>query len=290
MARWWWAAVPLLAATAWGFNLRRRPARREEQRELFEGVVYRRQARRWPRPLVIHTMAVDLTAVDFLVTPGDANCGRDVPARTTSAFLREFGLQVAVNGSFFEPFRPGTPWSYYPRAGDGVYILGLAVSQGQAYSQSNHHFSYLCFGDGHAEICRGDRPMNGQQQALAGFQRLVENGQLVRYADQSLHPRTAVGLAEGGKRLWLMVIDGRQWRYSEGVTLAELSELLLELGVEDGLNLDGGGSSTLVVEGARGPRLMNAPIHTYIPLRERPVGNHLGIYARKKEGREEGRG
>jgi hypothetical protein len=284
MARWWWAAVPLLAATAWAVNLRRRPARYPEQVELFEGVVYTRQARRLPRPLVIHTMAVELAAVDFLVTPGDANCGRDVPARTTSAFLREFGVQVAVNGSFFEPFRPGTPWSYYPQTGDGVYILGLAVSRGEAYSQANGHFSYLCFGDGRAEICPGDRPVNGQQQALAGFQRLVENGRPVAHADASLHPRTAVALADGGRRLWLMVVDGRQWRYSEGVTLAELSELLLELGVEDALNLDGGGSSTLVMESARGPHLLNAPIHTYIPMRERPVGNHLGIFAKKRPG------
>jgi hypothetical protein len=284
MARWWWAAVPLLAATVWAVNLRRRPARRDEQAALFEGVVYRRQARCRPRPLVIHTVAVDLAAVDFLVTPGDARCGRDVPARTTSAFLREFGVQVAVNGSFFEPFRPGTPWSYYPRAGDGVYILGLAASGGEVYSQANGHFSYLCLGEGRAEICPGDRPVNGQQQALAGFQRLVAEGRPVRHADESLHPRTAVGLAEEGKRLWLVVVDGRQWRYSEGVTLAELSELLLELGVEDGLNLDGGGSSTLVVEGAKGPCLLNAPIHTYIPMRERPVGNHLGIYAKRRPG------
>lgn len=282
MARGWWAAVPLLAATAWIANLRRRPARRDEQIELFEGVVYRRQARNRPRPLVIHTVAVDLAAVDLLVTPGDPACGRDVPARTTSAFLREFGVQVAINGSFFEPFRPGTPWSYYPRAGDGVYILGLAASGGQVYSQMNYHFSYLCFADGRAEICPGERPVNGHQQVLAGFQRLVVEGRPVKHADKSLHPRTAVGLSDGGKRLWLMVVDGRQRWYSEGVTLAELSELLLELGVEDGLNLDGGGSSTLVVEGERGPRLLNAPIHTYIPMRERPVGNHLGIYARKK--------
>jgi exopolysaccharide biosynthesis protein len=43
--------------------------------------------------------------------------------------------------------------------------------------------------------------------------------------------------------------------------------------------MDGGGSSTLVVEGEDGsPRILNTPIDNYIPGRERPVGNHLGIY------------
>lgn len=286
MDAFWWAAVPfglapVLAGVAWTTSLRRRPARRDEQVELFEGVVYRRQVRRWPRRLLVHTIAVDLSsaAVDFLVTPGDQKTDKDVAARTTSDFLREFGVQVAINGSFFLPFRPGTPWSYYPRSGDGVHILGLAVSGGHCYAQTDANFPILYFAGGRAEICQGDCPP-ATSQALAGSQLLVQQGRPVISKDPALHPRTAVAIGEGGRRLWLMVVDGRQWRYSEGVTLAELSDLLLELGVEDALNLDGGGSSTLVVAGPNGPRLLNAPIHTYIPMRERPVGNHLGIFAR----------
>src|SRR5690606_1833091 len=163
------------------------------------------------------------------------------------------------------------PWSYYPRAGDGVYILGLAASGGPVYGETKYHLSYLGFADGRAAICPRQRPGNGHpagrgrvqrvvagvapgkrrgsdstrgqgvicpgvppvtghQQVLAGFQRLVVEGRPVKHADKSLHPRTAVGLSDGGKRLWLMVVDGRQRWYSEGVTLAELSELLLELG------------------------------------------------------------
>jgi hypothetical protein len=48
------------------------------------------------------------------------------------------------------------------------------------------------------------------------------------------------------------------------------------------MNLDGGGSSTLAVEGANGrPEVLNSPIHQRIPGRERPVGNHLGIFAER---------
>jgi hypothetical protein len=47
------------------------------------------------------------------------------------------------------------------------------------------------------------------------------------------------------------------------------------------INLDGGGSSTLVIENVQGrPQILNAPIHASIPGVERPVGNHLGVWVR----------
>ena len=57
---------------------------------------------------------------------------------------------------------------------------------------------------------------------------------------------------------------------------------MIDIGAHDAMNLDGGGSSTLVVRGEDGqPRILNSPIDLYIPGRERPVGNHLGIYFKK---------
>jgi hypothetical protein len=48
------------------------------------------------------------------------------------------------------------------------------------------------------------------------------------------------------------------------------------------MSLDGGGSSTLVIEGEDGlPEILNSPIDSYIPGRERPVANHLGITVKK---------
>ena len=82
-----------------------------------------------------------------------------------------------------------------------------------------------------------------------------------------------------GTILWLIVVDGRQDQYSEGVTLGELAEIVSHLGAESALNLDGGGSSTLVMETDVGPKILNAPIHRRIQMFERPVANHLGVYA-----------
>jgi exopolysaccharide biosynthesis protein len=68
-----------------------------------------------------------------------------------------------------------------------------------------------------------------------------------------VHPRTAAGVDADG-RLILMVVDGRQPE-SRGVSLEELATLMLEVGAVTAINLDGGGSSTLVVNG----RLVNRP-------------------------------
>ena len=91
------------------------------------------------------------------------------------------------------------------------------------------------------------------------------------------HPRTAVGIARGGRRLLLVVVDGRQKGYSDGMTLRELAGLIRELGARDALNLDGGGSTTLVYsdpENAGALRIANRPSDAE---GERPVGDALAI-------------
>jgi len=91
-----------------------------------------------------------------------------------------------------------------------------------------------------------------------------------------------VALDREGRRLILIAVDGRQPNYSEGVTLAELAEIVIEHGGDTALNLDGGGSTTLVMEGKSGePILLNSSIDNRIPGRERPVANPLGIYAQR---------
>ncbi|MEO8393260.1 MAG: phosphodiester glycosidase family protein, partial [Chloroflexota bacterium] len=62
--------------------------------------------------------------------------------------------------------------------------------------------------------------------------------------------------------------------------MSELCDLLLEFGAYQAINLDGGGSTTLVAQNADGTaQVLNSPIHARIPGRERPIANQLGIYA-----------
>jgi hypothetical protein len=275
------AALALLAAGAlliW----QSRPPRTDHQEALFRGVSYTRSVRSEPRPLMIHVVSVDLRSpgIRFLVTPGDPRCGMELCAATTGDFLETFDLQVAVNGSYFTPWKDNLPWDYYPHSGDPVDATGLAISNGALYSADERR-PRLCIRERAVQVTRGPCPPN-TQQAVSGNVMLVEQGHLAPDLDPGnteLHPRSAVALSADGAQLWLIVVDGRQGGYSEGVSLAELAQVADQLGAHTAMNLDGGGSSTLVVAGAGGPRTLNAPIHGRIPMRQRPVANHLGIYA-----------
>lgn len=278
-----WLSLILLAALLAFGEIReavQRPPRQDITETLFEGVTYRRFARTTPRPLMIHVLEIDLDApgIGFLVTPGDDSIAMDLRARTTTEFANEFGVQIAINGSFFEPFHAQLPWDYYPRLGDPVNIKGFAMSDRRVYSEDKQKWPILCLTAAHVQIlytaCADE-----DTQGLAGNHLLLQDGEIVAPEDEALHPRTAVAINSSGTRLWLIVIDGRQTRYSEGVTLWELAEIALEAGADIALNLDGGGSSTMVMRGDSGTNILNAPFHTNIPMRQRPVGNHLGIFA-----------
>ena len=89
------------------------------------------------------------------------------------------------------------------------------------------------------------------------------------------HPRTLVGYRPGGDTI-LMTVDGRRRGHSDGVTLYEAQDLLLEVGATHGINLDGGGSSTFVAPCAGGPCVVNRPSDNT----ERPVTVALALVPR----------
>jgi hypothetical protein len=96
---------------------------------------------------------------------------------------------------------------------------------------------------------------------VAGGQLLVQNGRALP-TDQWIevaafdtghvlnrHPRTAIGRSSGGQVL-LVTVDGRQSGWSSGLTMRELADVMIALGADDAVNLDGGGSTTMTVDGA----------------------------------------
>jgi exopolysaccharide biosynthesis protein len=110
--------------------------------------------------------------------------------------------------------------------------------------------------------------------ALGGGPRLVKEGRpqvpfawewfTLRFHDTRA-PRTAIGITAAGKLLFVTV-DGRSTR-NTGMTLRELAALMVQLGAVEAMNLDGGGSATMVVGG----RIVNEPSDG----RERPIGSAL---------------
>jgi exopolysaccharide biosynthesis protein len=94
--------------------------------------------------------------------------------------------------------------------------------------------------------------LTGVWTAIESWAYLLVNGVNTgdpRYISGNIEPRSAVGLSQDKRYLILMTIDGRQTGYSEGATAYEESEWLQRFGAYNGINLDGGGSSTMVFNG-----------------------------------------
>ena len=80
-------------------------------------------------------------------------------------------------------------------------------------------------------------------EAVSGRQVLLNDG-VAQSDDTHLEPRTAVGVTKSGKRLFILVGDGRRKEYSNGLSYADMAQIFKSLGAYDALNLDGGGSSS----------------------------------------------
>ena len=117
------------------------------------------------------------------------------------------------------------------------------------------------------------------QEVVGGFPELLRNGTevlgtqtVVASFGQQRHPRTAIGWTSDRARLFLVLVDGRQAPYSDGMSLPELTWLFQRIGASDALNLDGGGSSALAIRGAVVNRVSDRAAGQ---PNERAVGNAL---------------
>ena len=284
--RWSWAIIVIVAASSGLYLLftMGRPAPVPLKREIFEGVTYHRVVRYLPHSMVAHILEIDkknAKGLHFIVTPPDEVEGGELKARTTSQFLQEFGVQIAINGDGFFPWWSRSPIDYYPHVGDPVTPNGYTASHGEIYADGLQDIGSepTLYISRRNEITFNNPP-NKIFHALSGDFMLIMGGKIIPDLDDSiLHPRTAIGVNRNGRWLYLVVIDGRQPFYSTGATYKELADLLLDFGAHNAMALDGGGSSMMVIQGENGePVILNSPIDSYIPGRERPVANHLGIY------------
>ncbi|WP_460496507.1 phosphodiester glycosidase family protein [Glycomyces tarimensis] len=123
------------------------------------------------------------------------------------------------------------------------------------------------------------------ETAVSGRQVLIEDGEVVGHSDQARHPRTAVGFSEDGQTMYVVTFDGRQ-ASSGGYTLTEVAEQLHAMGAHSALNLDGGGSSTLLARAPGTDELIavNSPSDGH----QRSVGNGLALTVPAGDGKATG--
>jgi hypothetical protein len=255
--------------------------RSENRAALREAIRHESITRTEPRPLRIQVLRYDLHAPGFelAVAIGEDPDG-DGPIEAVlthpRALARDAGLVAAVNTNPWRMIPPTTDGIRTPYvAGLGCDISGWAVSDGNEQSppQDGHGNVWV---DEAGRVRVDQRPeIRKVRQAAAGFGGLIHRGEMVAASGQDLHPRTAVGIDRQHRWLTLVVVDGRQAEISEGMSLRELADLMAELGCHDAINLDGGGSSIMLLQDDEGHlRLQNRPSDRTGP---RPIPVMLGI-------------
>ncbi|HVV87809.1 MAG TPA: phosphodiester glycosidase family protein [Kofleriaceae bacterium] len=185
--------------------------------------------------------------------------------RTVSSFGALVGAQAAVNGDFFSfndystngpAMDGGAAWG----GGDGNYVAPIQFGANKVAIPP--HESTAGVESWAREV------VSGHPSLLVGGARRDNNGDSLC---TTRNPRTALGFSADRRTLFVAVIDGRATGRI-GMTCDEMVALFTELGAADAVNLDGGGSSTMWLQGTG---VVNNPSDGS----QRVVGNHLAIKA-----------
>ncbi|MDP7020722.1 MAG: phosphodiester glycosidase family protein [Pirellulaceae bacterium] len=257
------------------------------------GVRYETRLLREPRPNRVHILRVGLSRgkVKPVVVIG-ADPDGDGPAETSLTspltLAKHPGVLAFVNSN---------PWDSFPDengnrnrrwfAGQHVDISGLAATGGDLRSppQANDTSVWITR-SGKVKLGKVTDAEDKEAavlEGMAGFQLIVKEGKVVPGPGGALHPRTSIGVDREGSVMWLVVVDGRQRRFSEGMNVHELGMLMRDLGCWRATNMDGGGSSIMGMRGPDGKlRSVNSPSDKFLGVtRIRPLPMVLTI--RKRE-------
>ena len=245
-----------------------------------------------PRKLSLHVMRIDTKEPKLrLAATGRANgWGETTPnhdgenleeytirtkRETTVDFMRRHrkdsqDMLVAVNAQPWSPFESAVAHPYADR-------LGLTVSGGVLVSPPNGGPSLVVRKDGGLDMVATDDDSNLSEIELAvtGFSFCLVDGKPTP-PDKTLHPRTGYGLCREKRFLYLLVIDGRQ-DASQGATVHEVGVWLRHYGAYTGINMDGGGSTTMARwnPAKKKVEILNRPSGG----EPRKVGSNLAVYS-----------
>jgi hypothetical protein len=260
--------------------------------------------------LHLHIAEIDLTdpRVRIRVCPGgddpDGDGYWNTSLQTVRAIAQREHLTIAVNGNFFHckdsRSIAGRKIPYF--VGNWAHITGFAMRDGRLMSWKDAGEGTVIvdkrgkvrigyFHAGGFDDPKHDAAPPDAWQMVSGFGVLVSDGRPVKQMlDHDAVPRTVVGIDGEGKKLVLLVADGRRPDYSVGLTGEQVANEMIDLGCRWVLNLDGGGSSTMVMRDGTDPnevKLLNRPSDGHdLPISmsfERAVGCALGVEIKEKD-------
>jgi exopolysaccharide biosynthesis protein len=248
----------------------RLPAAPRTDAERSAPLVYWSELRPNPDALAIHVLRVDLHSkaiqVDAVIADDPDGAGPAEAALTNPLELaKRANVLAAVNANAFAGLPDSTGKNAHDwHEGMPVNIAWIAAHDGVTRSAGADSVAVdVTFG-----IDANGRPYIGRattatalEEAVNGWSfRMVEDGVPIPTPAAGVkHPRTAVGIDRTGRWLYIVVVDGRQEGYSVGMKPRELSDLMLRLGAHHAANLDGGGSSIMLVAKDGALRIVNRP-------------------------------
>ena len=185
----------------------------------------------------------------------------------TSKFAKDSGAIIAMNGTFYNMRPPYNCVCYFKKNGVEVFDNTEKMAQ-----RDNGAVVITKKGKMYVEAADMDAPGNilenqkwaqriDDPNVMCSGPVLMIDGKDARLDENSFnrnrHPRSAV--ATKGKKIYLITVDGRSAEHAQGVSLWEFTAIMHYLGVEDAINLDGGGSTTLYAEGESESGVINHP-------------------------------
>lgn len=260
--------------------------------QLHDGILHSRLELLTPRRMVINALRVDLRHPNIRLAgnPRARNWSAnatEAPIYTTRRFIstqraQGINMVVAINAEVFS-HNAANP------EGTAVNVNGLALDRGDFVSAPQPNYDYCLLYDRAWETRIERIPLDFDSSniltAVTGFGFAIRDGGPVgstTFGNQPDYPQTCLGLSEDRRYLVMMTVDGRQTGYSQGATVRESGEFLWRFGAFQGLQMDGGGSTTMAtyVSSNNTVQLLNRPSERTIfgQVSERRVASNLGIY------------
>lgn len=185
----------------------------------------------------------------------------------TSKFAKDSGAVVAMNGSFYNMSKPYNSVCYFKKHGVEEFVFNEKMAQrdnGAVAISAKGKLSIHPADEAEPGNIAPEQTWPTRLDAVSVVSSgpiLIVDGKDARLDEGSFnrnrHPRSAVGTA--GKKVYLVAVDGRNADNAQGVSLWEFTKIMRWIGAEDALNMDGGGSTTLYVEGENGNGIVNHP-------------------------------
>lgn len=216
----------------------------------------------------IYVADIVLSSAEYLQTAFAQNAyGRNIKEKT-STIAQEVNAILAINGDYY-----------------GSQEDGYVIRNGELYRDiaSSGQVDLVIYDDGQFDIIQEEDVSaselleRGAEQVLSFGPALVMNGEISVLENEEVgrakasNPRTAIGIIDELHYVFI-VSDGRT-EESAGLSLSQLAELMVELGIETGYNLDGGGSSTMYFNG----EVINNPTTSGRNINERSVSDIVYI-------------